>query len=138
MDRVRVDVVYALILDDAGEKVLMVQDNGEWSLPGGAREVGEMLEQAAVREAKEETGFDVAVGGIVHVSEKVIGAHHALFVTFCGAIVRGNAGSNDPEIGGIEWKTIAEAEQLLPFYRDLRSLFDQAAHYQVETESCSQ
>jgi 8-oxo-dGTP diphosphatase len=58
-----VDVASVLILDDTWEHVLLVQDNGYWSLPGGMREVGEMLEQTAVREAREETGFDVALGG---------------------------------------------------------------------------
>ncbi len=84
MQRRRVDVAYVLILDDTHEHVLLVQDNGYWSLPGGAREIGEMLEQTAVREVKEETGLDVTVGGIVHITERCIRADHTLFVTFRG------------------------------------------------------
>src|SRR4051812_2039936 len=80
VQRRRVDVAYVLILDEAREQVLLVQDNGWWTLPGGMREVGEMLEQAAVREVKEETGFDVALGGIVHVAERFIREDHTLFV----------------------------------------------------------
>ncbi len=131
----RVDVAYVLILDDAREKVLMVQDNGNWSLPGGGREMGETLDRAAVREAKEESGYDVTVGGIVHVSEKFIDTNHVLFVTFRGAIVGGQPGSDDPEIGAIVWKSIAEAEQLMTFYQDILGLYQRTAQYVVEDYS---
>jgi 8-oxo-dGTP diphosphatase len=134
VQRRRVDVAYVLILDDAREQVLLVQDNGYWTLPGGMREVGEMLEQTAVREVKEETGFDVTLGGIIHVSERFIREDHTLFVTFHGTITGGQIGSNDPEIGTIVWKTIAEMERLVPYYRDVRGLYDRTAHYQVLTE----
>lgn len=134
MQRRRVDVAYVLILDDTHEHVLLVQDNGYWSLPGGAREIGEMLEQTAVREVKEETGLDVTIGGIVHVAERFIRADHTLFVTFRGVIIGGHVGSTDPEIGEIGWKTIAETERLVPYYRDIRGLYNRAAHYQVQSE----
>ncbi|MHB8646500.1 MAG: NUDIX hydrolase [Thermomicrobiales bacterium] len=134
MERARVDVAYVLILDATEEKVLMVENrNGNWSLPGGAREAGETLDQAAIREAKEETGFDVAVGGIVHVSEKFFGSDHVLFVTFRGEILGGNPQTDDSEIGAIEWKMFAEAERLMPFYEDIRGMSNRMAPYLVES-----
>lgn len=54
-----------LITDIAG-RVLLVQrghepQKGRWSLPGGKCEPGETPAEAAVREAKEETGLEVRV-----------------------------------------------------------------------------
>lgn len=51
-----------IIADDEGRILLTRRcDNGEWCLPGGVMDFGETLEQAAIREAKEETGLDVKV-----------------------------------------------------------------------------
>jgi 8-oxo-dGTP pyrophosphatase MutT (NUDIX family) len=57
----------AAIFDDAG-RVLLIKENYDrerWGFPGGAVEVGETIEQAVVREVREETGLDVRVDGRV-------------------------------------------------------------------------
>jgi ADP-ribose pyrophosphatase YjhB (NUDIX family) len=48
---------------------------GQWSIPGGVLEVGELLRDAAVREAREETGLIVKPGELLGVFDRVL--HHA-------------------------------------------------------------
>jgi 8-oxo-dGTP diphosphatase len=59
-----------------GERVLLIKranepSRGEWSLPGGAVEVGESLEAALAREVREETCLDVTVGPVVAVLDRI-------------------------------------------------------------------
>ena len=55
----------AFVLHDG--KVLLTQrtDNGNWSMPSGAQDLGESLTQTAVRETLEETGITVQPTGVV-------------------------------------------------------------------------
>ena len=67
--------VGAVVLD-AEQRVLLVRRGqepllGEWSLPGGALELGERLEDGIRREVREETGLDVEPLEIVSVFDHI-------------------------------------------------------------------
>jgi ADP-ribose pyrophosphatase YjhB (NUDIX family) len=67
--------VGAVVLIDGG--VLLAKRRfeplaGEWSLPGGALEVGETLEAGVAREVFEETGLEVEVGPVVEVFDRIL------------------------------------------------------------------
>ncbi|MBP3195639.1 MAG: NUDIX domain-containing protein [Butyrivibrio sp.] len=56
------------IFNEKGEVLLQRRgDFNKWGFPGGAIELGETPQMAAIREAKEETGLDVEVGNIIGV-----------------------------------------------------------------------
>jgi mutator protein MutT len=66
--------VGAVVVD--GDRVLLVKRahpplQGEWSLPGGAVELGETLAAAIVREVREETGLAIELGPVVEVVDRV-------------------------------------------------------------------
>lgn len=56
----------AYVLDESGTKVLLIcrDDNGNWSMPGGAMDPGESLAGCAVRETREEAGVEIEVTGV--------------------------------------------------------------------------
>ena len=58
-----------LIIEIKGQGLVLIERRNPppgWALPGGFVEVGESLEQAAIREAKEETCLDVELLGQFH------------------------------------------------------------------------
>ena len=59
------------------ERVVLVKRahppiQGQWSIPGGVLEVGEMVREAAVREAREETGLIVEPGELLGVFDRIL------------------------------------------------------------------
>jgi 8-oxo-dGTP diphosphatase len=112
----RVDVASTLLFDEDTNKILMVKNyrNGyiDMTLPGGAVDPGETLAEAAVREVKEETGYDVTVSDIVAVTEaKFETGNHAMFFTFLGKITGGSMEITLPdEIADVLWVDIDEVD----------------------------
>jgi len=88
--------VGAIVVDDG--RVLLVRRGrpplqGEWSVPGGAVEVGEALSAAVQREVLEETGLIVSVGPIVEVLDRIhtngdgrVEYHYVLIDYLCSVV----------------------------------------------------
>ena len=65
----------AVIIEDS--RVVLVKRahpplQAEWSIPGGVLEVGERVREAAIREAREETGLTVEPGELLGVYDRVL------------------------------------------------------------------
>jgi 8-oxo-dGTP diphosphatase len=88
--------VGAIVIE--GDRVLLVKRahpplQAQWSIPGGVLEVGEMVRQAAIREAREETGLLVepvellgVYDRILHNVEQRVQYHYVLIDFFCRRI----------------------------------------------------
>ncbi len=67
--------VGAIIIED-GRVVLVKRGHpplqAEWSIPGGVLEIGELVREAAIREAREETGLTVEPGELLGVYDRVL------------------------------------------------------------------
>lgn len=57
----KVDVRAAAFRDDGALLMVREANDGRWSLPGGWADVNQSPREAVIREAREETGFDVSV-----------------------------------------------------------------------------
>lgn len=57
----------AVALFDGDGRILLLRrkDNDKWTMPGGTMDFGESLVQCAIREVREETGFDIEISGLI-------------------------------------------------------------------------
>lgn len=67
-------IVDVLVID--GDRFLLVEEGkpgreGLFNLPGGHVEAGETLHEAAKREVKEETGYDIKLTGVVGIYQAI-------------------------------------------------------------------
>lgn len=102
-----------------GDHVLLIRrgrppGEGEWSLPGGAQELGETLFETAVREVKEETGLAImpvsvltAVDNIVRDPDGGIRYHYTI-IDIMAEWLSGEPQPRD-DIVAVQWATTEDA-----------------------------
>jgi 8-oxo-dGTP diphosphatase len=109
-------VVSTLIIED--HHVLMVREGHgaerlRWNLPGGKVAEGERLVDAAVREAREETGYEVRVHSFGAAYSYLNRAGRAcLRLLFHGHITGGEADCDGAEILDLRWFPLDQARAL--------------------------
>ncbi|MEU4229051.1 NUDIX domain-containing protein [Nonomuraea sp. NPDC026600] len=112
--------VSAVVVDDEGRILLQKRtDNGLWALPGGGMDLTESVPQAAVREVKEETGYDVEVTGMAglytdarHIIAYSDGEVRRQFNICLTARVIGGALAISDESTDVRWVSPDEIEDL--------------------------
>lgn len=118
-----IDVCYGLIYDRKANTVLVVQnEHGGWSFPGGAKEAHETLEQALLREVKEETDLDVEIICEIETSERYLPTHdifHLFYVILKDEKAYGAPiFYNNDEIMRVKWVAFDEVRVYLPWYEN--------------------
>ncbi len=117
---------YAVVVDDRDRVLLALwneTDEPLWTLPGGGVELHETVEEGAVRELREETGYDVELGRVLGVSTIVIppeertvprgGWFRGIRVVFEATIVGGELRHEvDGSTDEARWIPLAEVPEL--------------------------
>jgi 8-oxo-dGTP diphosphatase len=119
---------YAVIVD--GDRILLSWWNGEgvgepaWSMPGGGVDLRETPAEGAVREVREETGFDVELTGLLAVDSHLVEPGERLIDTdrwcrslriiYAARVVGGTLGTLevDGSTDRAEWVPIASVPDL--------------------------
>lgn len=119
--------VGAVIFDQG--RVLLVQRGhapmqGEWSLPGGALEVGETMEEGVKREVLEETGLEVGPVSIIEVFDRIarddaglVQFHYVLVDFLCR--VAGGSPACASDATDLRWTALDELDTIAPFTREV-------------------
>jgi len=96
----KIDVRAAVINDE--EKILLVKEvmDKKWAMPGGWADVGNIPSEVAIRESKEESGYDVKPKKVIGVFDANRGGRpmeffHAFKIIFLCDLIGGKAATSD-------------------------------------------
>lgn len=117
-----------------GGRLLLVEEDGRWFLPGGLREPGEPLAAGAAREVHEETGVRVEIRSLAAISEQTF-RHAGEAVPFSFATFEGTPAStelaDEPGLAGEGIETAAWWTEVPPETFDRELVTRLADRYRV-------
>jgi 8-oxo-dGTP diphosphatase len=120
--------VGAVVVEDG--RLLLIRrgrgpGQGEWSVPGGRVEAGELMAEAVVRELAEETGLEGVCGELIGWVERLGPEHHHVILDFAVTLLNPEAepvaGDDAREAAWIPLHEVAEVklvEGLAEFLHD--------------------
>jgi 8-oxo-dGTP diphosphatase len=119
----------ALVVNEIDGSVLLGQrgkepNYGKWVMPGGKIEWGESIEDAAIREVKEETGLEVEVVERLGIFEILEPPTHSVFVLSLARVQGGvlQAGSDLMHVTFVPWRELPDVGLSEPCRAALASL----------------
>jgi 8-oxo-dGTP diphosphatase len=112
--------VSVVVIDD--NKILLVRhrkgNRQYWVLPGGRLEYGETFHECAVRELREETGFDVEIQDFLFLSEAIAPdrSRHIVNIYLRAKVVGGTMRlGNEPVLAGVDFVPLSELDHITLF-----------------------
>lgn len=87
---------------------------GYWQIPGGFVERDETLDEAVVREVREEAGIEARPRGVLAVRSRVHDGSNSTYVVFLLDWSAGDPGADGIETDRAEWLRLDEVEQIRP------------------------
>ncbi len=114
--------VSVIVLGDDNKEILLVRhrkgSRQYWVLPGGRLEYGETFNECAVRELKEETGLEIAVEGLIFLSEAIAPdrSRHIVNIYVKAKILGGTLKvGNEPVLAGVDFLPLTQLESITIF-----------------------
>lgn len=96
-----------------GTKKWVKSDKGKWNLPCGRLQPGESFEQAALREGREESGFEVQLDNLCHVGHRPDSDNPYVIFIYTATTKQFIENPDPEEIAGTREFTYAEVLDLL-------------------------
>ena len=108
-------IVVGVCIKNESNEILMVQEakneiKGLYNIPAGKLDSSESIIEGAIRETKEETGYDVKLDSILCI--QYLESKNILKIIFNATIISGSKSFDKDEIMDIKWIPIEELESM--------------------------